>query len=334
MLTAGAGVTVKSGYLYVLTHPSDPELFKVGVTILRPEVRLAQHNTQLDKAAGKVVKETGREVGAEDRHRGARCVLGREGVLGSDALAKDFRDPGRRGAAHEVGACAASLGGGREGRRPTARARAPGEEQRMAAKAAAGQRDHADSSVPRTDYAGGVPVREGPRVHRVTGPPRAPQVVPVLCGLGHPMGLPQRGEGKSPVASTFCDPDISAALLVSITRLRGEIRPTRWPRTLQDSSRCGSQKHKASSHQSVATERRRFCFSLQRLPQPRRAYSLANSLSLASSCVPFTSSSRDPRSGAMSGSSRNRGAKSDVVVRNPLDTFGSAATTPKRARTS
>jgi hypothetical protein len=52
---------MKSGYLYVLTHPSDPELFKVGVTILRPEVRLAQHNTQLDKAAGKVVKETGQK---------------------------------------------------------------------------------------------------------------------------------------------------------------------------------------------------------------------------------------------------------------------------------
>lgn len=49
----------KPGYLYVLTHPSDPDLHKIGVTILDPLIRLAQHNTQFDKAAGKVVKETG-----------------------------------------------------------------------------------------------------------------------------------------------------------------------------------------------------------------------------------------------------------------------------------
>jgi len=53
-----------------------------------------------------------------------------------------------------------------------------------------------------------------------------------------------------------------------------------------------------------------------------------SSLSLASSCLPFTSSSRDPISGPISGSSRNLGAKSDVVVRNPLETPRSAATTP------
>ena len=39
---------MKSGYLYVLVHPSDPDLYKIGVTILRPEKRLAQHNSQLD----------------------------------------------------------------------------------------------------------------------------------------------------------------------------------------------------------------------------------------------------------------------------------------------
>lgn len=49
----------KPGYLYVLVHPSDPELFKVGVTILDPADRLAQHNTQHDKYAGRVVRETG-----------------------------------------------------------------------------------------------------------------------------------------------------------------------------------------------------------------------------------------------------------------------------------
>jgi hypothetical protein len=52
---------MKSGYLYVLVHPSDPDLYKIGVTILRPEKRLAQHNSQYEKYAGKVVKETGQK---------------------------------------------------------------------------------------------------------------------------------------------------------------------------------------------------------------------------------------------------------------------------------
>jgi len=49
----------RPGYLYVLTHPSDPELYKVGVTVLHPEKRMAQHNSQLEKAAGRVVRQTG-----------------------------------------------------------------------------------------------------------------------------------------------------------------------------------------------------------------------------------------------------------------------------------
>jgi hypothetical protein len=52
---------VKAGYIYVLTHPSETDLIKVGMTIRSPEVRLKEHNTQFDKAAGKVVKETGLE---------------------------------------------------------------------------------------------------------------------------------------------------------------------------------------------------------------------------------------------------------------------------------
>ena len=52
---------MKSGYLYVLVHPSDPDLYKVGVTILKPEKRLAQHNSKLEKYAGQVVKETGQK---------------------------------------------------------------------------------------------------------------------------------------------------------------------------------------------------------------------------------------------------------------------------------
>jgi hypothetical protein len=52
---------MKSGYLYVLVHPSDPDLYKIGVTILRPEKRAAQHNRQHDKHAGRIVKETGQK---------------------------------------------------------------------------------------------------------------------------------------------------------------------------------------------------------------------------------------------------------------------------------
>jgi T5orf172 domain len=40
---------MKSGYLYVLVHPSDPDLYKIGVTILHPEKRLAQHNYNFEE---------------------------------------------------------------------------------------------------------------------------------------------------------------------------------------------------------------------------------------------------------------------------------------------
>ena len=49
------------GYLYVLTHPSKPDLYKVGQTIRHPQVRLAEHNSGYDKYAGQIVKETGQK---------------------------------------------------------------------------------------------------------------------------------------------------------------------------------------------------------------------------------------------------------------------------------
>lgn len=52
---------MKPGYLYVLVHPSDPTLYKIGVTILTPEERLNQHNRNHDEHAGKIVKETGQK---------------------------------------------------------------------------------------------------------------------------------------------------------------------------------------------------------------------------------------------------------------------------------
>lgn len=52
---------MKPGFLYVLTHPSDPDLYKIGVTVLQPEKRLAQHNREFKKHAGRIVKETGQK---------------------------------------------------------------------------------------------------------------------------------------------------------------------------------------------------------------------------------------------------------------------------------
>jgi hypothetical protein len=54
-------MAVKAGFIYVLTHPSDPNLIKVGMTTRSPEVRLKEHNTQFDKVVGEVVKTTGQE---------------------------------------------------------------------------------------------------------------------------------------------------------------------------------------------------------------------------------------------------------------------------------
>jgi hypothetical protein len=50
---------MRKGFLYVLVHPSDPNLYKIGVTTLPPERRLAQHNRQKETIAGAVVARTG-----------------------------------------------------------------------------------------------------------------------------------------------------------------------------------------------------------------------------------------------------------------------------------
>jgi hypothetical protein len=51
--------TMKSGYLYVLVHPSDPDLYKVGMTTRHPQERLVEHNSNYSEYAGQIVKETG-----------------------------------------------------------------------------------------------------------------------------------------------------------------------------------------------------------------------------------------------------------------------------------
>ncbi len=52
---------MKSGYLYVLTHPSNPKLYKIGVTIKHPKERLNEHNQNYEEYAGQIVKETGQK---------------------------------------------------------------------------------------------------------------------------------------------------------------------------------------------------------------------------------------------------------------------------------
>jgi len=52
---------MKSGYLYVLVHPSDLYLYKIGVTIKKPEQRLAEHNTVYTELTGRIAKETGQK---------------------------------------------------------------------------------------------------------------------------------------------------------------------------------------------------------------------------------------------------------------------------------
>jgi hypothetical protein len=52
---------MKPGYIYVLMHPSDPKLVKVGRTTQKLERRIAQHNTDYTQIAGQIVKETGQK---------------------------------------------------------------------------------------------------------------------------------------------------------------------------------------------------------------------------------------------------------------------------------
>lgn len=52
---------MKAGFIYVLTHPSDPNLHKIGVTTRLPEKRLLEHNSDFSKYTGSIVKETGQK---------------------------------------------------------------------------------------------------------------------------------------------------------------------------------------------------------------------------------------------------------------------------------
>jgi hypothetical protein len=59
---------MKSGYIYVLMHPSDPNLYKIGITTRKPEQRLAQHNSDYTQLTGRIVKETGQKWELKEYH--------------------------------------------------------------------------------------------------------------------------------------------------------------------------------------------------------------------------------------------------------------------------
>ena len=52
---------MKTGYLYVLVHPSNPNLAKFGHTTRKPEERLAEHNSNCEELTSRIVKETGQK---------------------------------------------------------------------------------------------------------------------------------------------------------------------------------------------------------------------------------------------------------------------------------
>lgn len=60
---------MKAGYIYVLTHPSMPDQYKVGMTTQLPEKRLSQHNTNFKRPAGRIVKETGKKWELKEFHK-------------------------------------------------------------------------------------------------------------------------------------------------------------------------------------------------------------------------------------------------------------------------
>jgi len=59
---------MKSGYIYVLIHPSDPDLYKIGITTRKPEQRLAEHNSNYEEYTGQIVKETGQKWELKEFH--------------------------------------------------------------------------------------------------------------------------------------------------------------------------------------------------------------------------------------------------------------------------
>jgi len=60
--------TDKPGFIYLLVHPSNQNLYKFGITTWKPEDRLAEHNSDCKRQAGKIVKETGQKWQLKEYH--------------------------------------------------------------------------------------------------------------------------------------------------------------------------------------------------------------------------------------------------------------------------
>ena len=52
-----------------MVHPSDPDLYKIGVTTRTLEQRLAEHNSDFNEYTGQVVKETGQKWRIKEFHK-------------------------------------------------------------------------------------------------------------------------------------------------------------------------------------------------------------------------------------------------------------------------
>ena len=75
---------MKPGYIYVLVHPSDPDLYKVGITTRTPQIRLAQHNNDYSQLTGRIVKETGQKWELKEYHPDPQKPIGIMGGYFSD----------------------------------------------------------------------------------------------------------------------------------------------------------------------------------------------------------------------------------------------------------
>jgi T5orf172 domain len=77
----------KPGYLYVLGHPSDPGLYKIGMTTRHPDARLVEHNTNVAAYTGRLVKETGQKWELKTSIEVADTVLAEAAFWGATPLA-------------------------------------------------------------------------------------------------------------------------------------------------------------------------------------------------------------------------------------------------------
>lgn len=51
-----------------MVHPSDPNLYKIGITTRKPEHRLAEHNSDYEEYSGKIVKDTDQKWELKEFH--------------------------------------------------------------------------------------------------------------------------------------------------------------------------------------------------------------------------------------------------------------------------